>query len=176
MNEGPFKQNNFIGYEYRDLVIDREMESMYADGYPSFGWTLDSTLPPQTGLRKVTLKFKRDRKIRNKAKLTRLQRQFDACVHEISSLEKVALSHASATALSVGLMGIAFLSGAIWAIIKEHMILGIMCSLPALVGWLLPYFLFNSIYNKKTAQLTPLIDQKYDEIYEVCERAHSLLL
>ena len=176
MSDGPFKQNNFIGYEYRDLIIDREMESMCTNGYQSFGWTLDTALPPQIALNKVTLKFKRDRKIRNKAELTRLQRQFDACVHEINSLEKAALSHASAIALSVGLMGTAFLSGAIWAIIKEHMILGIMCSLPAFIGWLLPYFLFNSIYTKKTAQLTPLIDQKYDEIYEVCERAHNLLL
>lgn len=35
----------------------------------------------------VTLKFKRNRKICNKAELTRLQRNFDACIAEIQSLK-----------------------------------------------------------------------------------------
>ncbi|MGM9604309.1 MAG: hypothetical protein ACI3XG_04525 [Faecousia sp.] len=34
---------------------------------------------------------------------------------------------------------------------------------------------YRSIGRKKAAQVTPLIDQKYDELYTVCEKPHSLL-
>ena len=70
MNESASGEGNFIGYEYRDVTTDRSMVSMYADGYQNFGWILDDTSIPQVGMNNITLKFKRDRKIRNKAELT----------------------------------------------------------------------------------------------------------
>lgn len=88
MSEPVNSGTNFVGYEYRDITVDRDMESMYADGYQNFGWTLDNTSTPLPGLNSVTMKFKRDRKVRNKAELTRLQRQFDACINEIIGMEK----------------------------------------------------------------------------------------
>jgi hypothetical protein len=39
----------------------------------------------------------------------------------------------------------------------------------------MPYFLYSSIRRKKTAKVAPLIDGKYDEVYEVCEKANALL-
>ena len=59
---------------------------MYIDGYQNFGWQLEETSILPTGLYYPVMKFKRDRKIRNKAELTPLQRQFDACVTEIASM------------------------------------------------------------------------------------------
>ena len=34
------KGNGFIGYEYMEVAADRQMEAVYADSYPSFGWRL----------------------------------------------------------------------------------------------------------------------------------------
>ena len=39
----------------------------------------------------------------------------------------------------------------------------------------LRYFLYRGIMEKKASQVTPLIDQKYDELYAVCEKANGLL-
>ena len=170
---------NFVGYEYRDVTIDREMESMYTDGYQSFGWQLDKIATPLTpvGLSHVTLKFKRDRKIRNKMELTRLQRQFDACVAEVAGMERSKTTSASIAAFTVGLIGTAFMAGSVFAIVATPPVipLCIVLAVPAFVGWVIPYFLYKSRYAGKAAKIAPLIDGKYDEIYEVCERASSLL-
>ena len=96
---------NFVGYEYRDITVDRDLEALYADSYRSFGWILENASPLALGLGNITMKFKRDRKIRNKAELTRLQRQFDACVNDIMSMEDSKASSASIVAFSVGIVG-----------------------------------------------------------------------
>ena len=168
---------NFVGYEYRDITVDNEKECLYADGYKSFGWILDKTSTPLIGAGAVTLKFKRDRKIKNKAELTRLQRQFEACVAEITGMEKSKADGATILAFTVGLIGTAFMAGSVFAVVATPPLipLCIILALPAFVGWTLPYFLFKSAYAKKTTKLAPLINSKYDEIYEVCERASSLL-
>lgn len=115
MSEPVNSGTNFVGYEYRDITVDRDMESMYADGYQNFGWTLDNTSTPLPGLNSVTMKFKRDRKVRNKAELTRLQRQFDACINEIIGMEKSKKSTASIAAVTIGLIGTAFMAGAVFS-------------------------------------------------------------
>jgi len=170
---------NFVGYEYRDITINRDLESLYADGYQSFGWILEKAVAPGSpvGLNHITLKFKRDRKIRNKMELTRLQRQFDACVVALEGMERSKTAAASIAAYSIGLAGTAFMAGSVFAIVATPPIipLCIVLAVPAFAGWILPYFLYKSRYAKKAEALAPLIDSKYDEIYEVCERATSLL-
>ena len=175
MNETGSDSSGFIGYEYRDVTVNRSLEAMYIDGYENFGWKHESTTATQIGLGAVSMKFKRDRKIRNKAELTRLQRQFDACVSEITSMEKSKAASASIVAYTVGLLGTAFLAGATFSYLGGLIILCIVLAIPGFVGWILPYFLYNSTYAKKAAKVTPLIESKYDEIYEICERANSLL-
>ena len=118
---------------------------------------------------------KRDRKIRNKPELTRLQRQFDAIVSEIVSLEASKRVKASIAAYVVGIIGTAFMAGSVFAITSGLLLPCIILAVPAFIGWLLPYFLYRSIEKKKTASVTPLIDSKYDELYTICERANGLL-
>ncbi len=170
-------ENNFIGYEYRAVSVQEEMVSVYNDGYANFGWQAEGEGKASTAGGKVDLKFKRDRKIRNKAELTRLQRQFDACCDEIVSLERSKTSSASIAALTVGMIGCAFLAGSVFAVTAtpSNVVLCAILGVPGLVGWALPYFLFQSLRLKKTAAVNPLIEKKYDEIYDVCERGSHLL-
>ena len=165
----------FVGYEYREITVDREMESVYADGYQAFGWITESISSPMMGVGGTIMKFKRDRRILNKAELTRLQRQFDSCVKEIMSMERSKAANASIVAMSVGFVGTAFMAGSVFAVVAEMIPLCIILAIPAFIGWVLPYFLYNSTYAKKTTEVTPLIESKYDELYEVCERATGLL-
>ena len=173
MNEE--KDNIFIGYEYRDITVTRDMENLYLDGYQNFGWKLDGSSPRQLGLSNVTIKFKRDRKIRNKAELTRLQRQFDATVSEIDTMEKSKTSSATIVAFTIGIVGTAFLAGATFAFLANMIIPCIVLAVPGFIGWTLPYFRYKATIAKKTQKVTPLIDNKYDVIYEICEKANSLL-
>lgn len=175
MSEISKNKNNFIGYEYKDVTVKRNMESIYVDGYTNFGWVLEGTSIPLQNVGSIVLKLKRDRKIRNKAELTRLQRQFESCASEIERLEFSKTVGASAAAYIIGVIGTALMAGSVFAYLAGMIPLMIILAVPAFVGWIIPYFCFLNISKKKTEQVTPLIDQKYDEIYEVCEKANGLL-
>ncbi len=175
MNESVKNENNFVGYEYKDLTVKRSMESVYADSYRSFGWELEGSQTPPQGANYVLLKFKRNRKLRNKAEISRLQRQFDTGVAEIESLEFSKVVKASTVAYVVGLVGTAFMTGSVFAITVGNIPLCIVLAIPAFIGWITPYLFFRRISSGKSAEVNPIIDKKYDEIYEVCEKAASLL-
>lgn len=55
-----------------------------------------------------------------------------------------------------------------------HYILCILLAVPGFLGWIVPYFLYKKIAEKQTQKITPLIEAKYDEIYEICEKGHKL--
>lgn len=171
------KHRDFVGYEYKDITVPHDMESIYTDGYQNFGWELFEKSGVVTGINSSSLKFKRDRKILNKAELTRLQRQFDACAKEITALEKSKTTNATITSLVIGLIGCAFLAVSVFAITADppNILLCILFGLPGIIGWILPYFVYKSKGLKRTQAVEPLIDAKYDEMYAVCEKANGLL-
>ena len=176
MNETS-KTRDFVGYEYKELTVPRSMESVYADGYQNFGWKPAEAYGVITGITSSHLKFRRDRKILNKAELTRLQRQFDSCTNEIISLENSKTTNATIFSIIVGLIACAFLAGSVFSITAAtpNIPLCIIFGLPGIAISIFPYFLFKSLTLKRTRKIEPLIDSKYDEIYEVCEKANSLL-
>lgn len=175
MSEFTKNEKNFIGYEYKEQTVKRSMESIYTDSYPSFGWELEgSSIPPQ-GSAYVSLKFKRNRKLRNKAEITRLQRLFESGAAEIESLEFSKVTKASGVAYGVGLVGTAFMAGSVFAVTDGNIALCIILAIPAFAGWIAPYLLFRKISSHKSEEVTPLIDKKYDEIYDICEKASSLV-
>ncbi|WP_375105144.1 hypothetical protein ACDZ28_15705 [Paenibacillus sp. RS8] len=175
MSEITRNENNFIGYEYKDITIKRSLESIYADGYCNFGWALEGTSNSVHNINSVTMKFKRDRKIRNKVELTRLQRQFDAYASEIYALEQSKVIRASVVAYIIGVIGTAFMAGSVFAYMADMLPLSITLAIPAFTGWIIPYLVYCNISKKKTNKVAPLIDQKYDNIYDVCEKANALL-
>jgi len=174
-NENTLKNSgNFIGYEYKEITVDREKEGVYTDGYASFGWKPDGA-EPVFGLSAVNLRFKRDRKILNKAELTRLQRQFESGVKEIEKLEQSKSQTAFIAALATGLTGTALMAGSTFAFLAGLTPLCIVLAVPAFIGWALPYLCYVKIKNKRIKTVAPLIERQYDAIYEACEKAHSLL-
>lgn len=167
--------NNFIGYEYKEVTVKREMETLYVDSYPNFGWILEGRTSGIPDIINVNLKFKRDRKIRNKVELTRLQRQFESSADEIERLERSKFVGASTAAYIIGVVGTAFMAGSVFSYLGGMLLLSVILAIPAFVGWIIPYFCYLRILKRKTEKVSPLIDQQYDKLYEVCEKAHTLL-
>ncbi|MDR2448093.1 MAG: hypothetical protein LBD58_12540 [Treponema sp.] len=175
MNETVRNSENFVGYEYKDVTTTGEMEGVYADGYPNFGWQLDGSARSALGFFAVTLKFKRDRKIRNKAELSRLQRQFENLAGEIENLEKSKTSGAFIASMTIGLAGTALLGGATFSYLGGMIPLMIILAAPGFAGWILPYFIFKKMSAKREIVVSELSEKQYDAIYEVCEKAHAFL-
>jgi len=177
MNEITKDGKNFVGYEYIEIVTDNERSSLYLDGYMTFGWIPDGNFPPSGILGRTSIKLKRDRKILNKAELTRLQRHFEACMNEIEEMEKSKTRAATIYALIVGLIGTAFLAGSVFAITAATPLipLCVILGIPGIIGWILPYPIFRSQTQARIKKIAPLIEQKHDEIYEICKKGDSLL-
>lgn len=170
------KKTPFVGYEYKEIVVPQELTSMYLDCYEAFGWELDENFnAPSIGLN--TIHMKRDRKIINKMELDRLQQHFEACAREIEDLERSKHTIASIWALVVGTIGVVLMAGSVFAVTHTPPIywLCVLLGVPALACWLCPYLLFRYKVRVQTRKVQPLIEAKYDEIYEVCQKAHSLL-
>lgn len=168
------RENGYVGFEYMEVPARRSMESLYVDSYENFGWAFEGDAA-QEGSDRVTIKFKRDRKIRNKAELTRLQRQFEVCAHEIEALERSKTTTATIAAFVIGLIGTAFLGGAVFAYLSEFMSLMVILAIPGFLGWIIPYFCYQKIRSNRERQIIPLVEQKNDEIYAVCEQGCRLL-
>jgi len=168
---------DYIGYDYKTVVVDSEKASMYLDAYENFGWIPDDSVIVRQFIGIVTLKLKRDRKILNKAELTRLQQHFEACLDEIGALEKSKIMNATIYSIAVGLIGTAFLAGSVFAVthVPPMILLCILLGIPGLIGWALPYMLFKFFVKKRKAEITPLIEQKYDEIHEICAKGNALI-
>lgn len=170
-------QKNFTVYEYKEVTVRSDKASLYLDCYESFGWQQDENFPPQEEKDRVTLRLKRDRKLVNRAELTRLQRKFEASMEEIISLEQSKTSAATIWALVVALLGTAFMAGSVFAVVAEppRIALSILLALPAFAGWIAPVFVYRKVRDKKTRQMNPFIEEKIEEIYGMCEKGQSLL-
>lgn len=175
MNEYKKDEKGVVGCEHSEVTISQSMESVYVDGYQNFGWELEGSAVPVGGVYSVILKFKRDHTHRRTPELTRLQRQFDSCVSEIVAMERSKGIGASAVAYIIGVLGTACMAGAVFSYLGGLIPLMILLAIPGLAGWVIPYFCYIAIRKKKSDQLDPLIDKKYDEIYAVCEKANRIL-
>ena len=183
---------HYVGYEYMEVKADCTRASMYIDGYANFGWEQDENLNTaymqniphvrnnvalSRNGESVLLRFKRDRKIMNKAELTRLQRNFEDCMRQIETLEKSKMSLAKTVSISVGVAGTIFMAGSTFAVTASPPIiwLCVLLAIPGFAGWILPYFFYKAIVSKRTEIVNPLIEDKYDEAYEICEKGSRLL-
>lgn len=44
-----------------------------------------------------------------------------------------------------------------------------------IIGWILPPVLYRKLIVKKAKKVVSFIEQKQDEIYEICQKGHDLL-
>ncbi|MDR1468481.1 MAG: hypothetical protein LBT00_04245 [Spirochaetaceae bacterium] len=170
-------EERFIAYEYKTVTPDYGLESIYLDGFPNFGWEPDGRVPfvSLKGTSAAILKFKRDRNIKNKGEMARLERQFENDIQEIETLERSKTTNASIAAFTIGLIGTAFMAGSVFAYLAGMMPLMVILAIPGFLGWIFPYFCYMGIKAKRTQTVAPLIDKQYDAVYDLCEKAHAIL-
>lgn len=171
------KNNPFVGYEYKEVTVKSDQASLYMDCYGAFGWEPDENIVITSRNSLTTLRMKRDRKIVNKAELTRLQRHFEACAKELDELERSKMTMGRIWAMVIGVLGTAFMAGSVFAVTHQPPIywVCILLAIPAFIGWIAPYFVFRRVVEMKTIKVQPIIEAKHDEIYEICEKGYSLL-
>lgn len=168
---------DFVGYEYQEIAVPATKASFYLDGYASFGWHESEHFRLEKSGGSVALHLRRDRKISNKMELTRLQRNFEASMEELASLERSKTAKAQVIALTVGMVGTVFMAGSTFAVTAAPPLIGlcVLLAVPGLIGWAVPYFLYQRLVQKRTELVASLIEQKQEEIYELCKKGSELL-
>ena len=175
MSELKKQSAGFTGYDYKEITASGERASFCLDCYQNFGWMLDERTQETGAKGKIVLK--RERKIINKMELTRLQRHFETCMDEIAALERSRTTTATISALSVALAGTAFMAGSVFAVVHTPplVLLSILLAVPAFLGWIMPWFLYRKLVFRRSQLVRELTEQKYDEIYEICQQGNELL-
>jgi hypothetical protein len=167
--------SDFVAYEYTTIRVERDLEPLYKDAYSNFGWIVEGYGPSLPNVTLVSVKLKRDRRIKNRPMVLELQRQCENALTSITSLEKAKTTTAMAWSLGLGIVGSALLAGAVFAINADLIVLSIPLGALGLVGWTAGYLAHSRVKASKTAQLAPLIDRQYDVVYETGEQASRLL-
>lgn len=170
------EKKTFVANDYKEAVVERARLSQYLDGYECFGWQAERD-PENAGGDMVRLALKRNRHILNKVELTRLERQFEACMDVIQALRASIHGRATMAALMVALLGTAFMAGATFAVTAAPPIvwLCVVLAVPGFTGWSGAYFVYRRVAKLRAQRVEPLIENKRDEIEEVCKKGLALM-
>ena len=172
MSETMDREKKFIMNEYLEVTIKGSLVPLCSDCYRALGWIIVDT---SSGVDSIKLTLQRDRKIKHRVALCDLQRKCETAFQTIERLENSKMTKALAVALGMGLLGSAFLAGAVFAYLASQLPLSVFLAIPGFLGWGLPYYLYHKVIRKSTDRMNPLIDENYDVIYEACEKASQLL-
>lgn len=172
MIENTKNQEKFAMNEYLQVNVKQNLVHLCSDCYHALGWTILNT---STGIDSVTLKLKRDRKIKNRAALCDLQRKCEDAFTAIEKLEKSKNTKAIGISIGIGILGTAFMAGSVFAYIASMIPLCIILAIPGFMGWGTAYFLYKKFLIESIEKVNPIIDRNYDVIYEACEKASQLL-
>lgn len=179
---------DFIAYEYLSLNVKTEQEPLYIDCYETFGWVLVNNTAlidkedyyiNNFNINKnqvINIKFKRDRRIKNKVQLLSLQRKLETALKELSKLERQPYTAGIITSLTIGLIGTVFLAISVFAltVTTPFYFLGILAGIIGLFGWTIGFLSFGKVKAKKETENIPLIEEQYNIIYDSCEQAKKL--
>lgn len=177
MNELERRDDHYQSYDYKAIVVESAYCALYLDCYLNFGWSADTHVPMRTVNKRSTVQLRRNRNIINKVELTRLERQFEACIREMEQLEAAKKSRPLVHALMVGLVGTVLLAGATFAVVNNPPIiwLCILLAAPGFAAWAATYFVYRMIEARERLKIQPLIECKHEELFAICEKGHSLL-
>lgn len=183
---------DFVAYEYLTIQVPNEKEALYIDCYENFGWQLTKSTS-YNGLidredyyinhsnvevnRKIQLKFKRDRKIPNKAKVVSLQKRCENGLKELSRLEKEPAHKASIYAVIIALIGTILLAISVFLITATDPI-NLLGMIPGMFGlgiWFVTYPIYKKVKLKQEEINISFIEEKYSIIYDACEQAQKSL-
>lgn len=174
------KAKGAISYDY--LTIQAEGKTAYEviDSYQSLGWEVvdraESFLLGHT-----TINLRRNRKIKNKEQLNRLQVKLDDCFNSISVFEKCKTQSAMVVSLILGIIGTLIFGGGLSMFLtweNPEIWVYIVGGALAVIGAIpcsLAYFVYTKIRAKKTVAMNIQIEQKRDEIGNLCEDGQKFL-
>lgn len=192
-------------YTYKEITVPKSMEGIWKDGLENFGWELTRNEPaidkavwdpirlmiaplaifPKSHFSKwvrdtesetnVVLSFRRDRNIVEKDALNRTESQFEGYAKEITRLERSKTRKPTVVASILGGIGTVFMAASVFSFLLNAIALFVVMGVLGLAGWILPAVIYRSMRASQVRRVEPMIEDKYNTLYDVCREGHTLL-
>ena len=171
-NEG----NAYQSFEYARMTVKSDLAQVACDCYESLGYELTGQKMTRPG-DEVTLSFRRSRKVRGKAQLSKMQHAMDNMLASISNLEAKKGQSASMQALAIGVVSaLVFGIGMCFTMLWTHlMVPGVVIGAIGIAGCIYAWFRYRKAYEKAAAHIDPQIESVYDRLATQCEEAQAVL-
>lgn len=170
-----------LSNDYLTLTAPNQKAALeMIDYYSALGWELASQNEGRF-ISNFSLVFKRNRRIKSKDQLNRLQYRLDDNINKLDVLEKRKYRKATIVSLIIGIIGILiFGSGMSLCIawsdpeVWMYIVGGILAAI-GIIPCVLSYFFYTNIRLKETTKMNILINQSYEDINRICEEAQQLI-
>lgn len=181
--------NRFVAYEYKEISVKRGDIELYTDCLSNFDWELTEQykagVPGQphnmeyshvSDSDMMTLKFKRDSRLKNKRDINRLELECEAALAAIRRLQDKKSAYSMGIALGAGIVGASIIGTAVWNFFAGNAVAGWFLGVVGFAACGIGFFLNYKVGQRMHAELEPQIQKQYDNVYSICEEANSMLL
>ncbi len=172
------QKKDFVSYEYKTKTVKAKNQSKAIDMYEAFGWEVTATTP--TIVDGVVLSLKRDRKLKHKQELIKLERQAEGTFETINGLHRAKTMGASIFAYIFGVIATLMLGGGMCLVMLIEnsipaLVGGIVLGVIGLVLCVVNYIIYSKIAAKKTKEILPIIDDNEEKLANILEKGNDLL-
>lgn len=171
------QEKDFITYEYQTKTVKAKDRTRVMDISEAFGWEVTGTTATIEG---VTVSLKRDRKIKHKQELVKLERQAEETFSTINKLNSAKTLTARVFAYIFGCIAALILGGGMCMtmLIENNVpafVGGIVLGIVGIVLCSVNYLIYKKIEEKKTVQVIPLIDDNEEKLANILAKGNDLL-
>ena len=171
------QEKDFVSYEYRTVSVKAKDQTKAMDMYEAFGWEITAT--EHAALDNTILSMKRDRKLKHKAELVKLERQAENAFDAVNCLEKAKTRGARVFAYVFGCIATLVLGGGMCLCMLTQsaaaMAAGIVVGIVGIALCAVNYPVFKKLVVKKTKSLLPVIDETEENLANIIEKGNDLL-
>lgn len=156
-------------YDYLTVEVKEKTKQLVIDAYENLGWE-------EVSRGFCTINFRRNHCVNNKSELKKLQFEVEKVVNKIEKLEENKNSKGIVVSLSIGIIG-ALIMGTGMALVMEfnQMMFGILLGILGIIICLPAYPAYKKSVITSTNKVSPLIDDEYDKLMDLCSKATKLI-
>lgn len=153
-----------------------DLAQVAVDCYESLGYELTGQRVSVPG-GQVTLSFRRDRAVKSKAQLSKIQRTMDDTLVSIATMEAEKTKKATDQVVILGTLsalvfGLGMSCTMVWT---NLMVPGIVIGVIGIAGGILTWMRYKNVCESEIARLNPRIEEEYDRVATLCEEAQAIL-
>ena len=161
--------SNHVAYDYFSTEVPSAYEHIYNDCYESLGWEYMESLHIHTNQNSgqsngVRLQYRRAHTIENRGRLVELQKECEAQLKNIQSLEQWADTLGMIVAIAIGVIGAGLVALAVILFRNAHFVWAVLLGMIGLAGCTVAFPLFLKIKKQKENDTMSDVDVRREKL------------